>query len=96
MKLCLLFIALYAWIALESPAANAQVQGGAPTFGTCFSCGKSAAPRETRAQKRKKAAACNAAANEKALKGKDRRDYLKSCNDVSYSEPFTPPDWPPK
>jgi hypothetical protein len=94
MKLHLLFLGLSASIVMASEVVHAQVQGGAPTMGTCLSCGK--APKETRAQKREKSAACTAAAKQKGLKDKDRTTYLKACNNTAYSSPFAPPDWPLK
>jgi hypothetical protein len=71
--------------------ASAQIQGSSPTLGS-----RAPPPQETRAEKRKKSAACTQAAREKKLKVRERRDFLKACNAKPYNEPFTPPDWPPK
>jgi hypothetical protein len=71
--------------------ASAQIQGGAPTLGSPHP-----PPQETRAEKAKKSAACTQAAKEKKLTGKDRADFVKACNATPYSDPFTPPDWPPR
>ena len=91
-----LFACLCAWIFVLSGVqlAERQIQGSGLTAGNPGPSKPHPLP-ESRAQKQKKSAACNKAANDKGLKGKDRRDYLKSCN-TPYSDPFTPPDWPPK
>jgi hypothetical protein len=88
----LLFAGLCIGIAVSANVlpASAQMQGGAPTLGS-----RPPPAQETRAEKRKKAVACTHAASEKKLKGKDRQAFLKACNAQPYSDPFTPPDWPP-
>jgi hypothetical protein len=87
----LLFVGLCISIAVPANVqpASAQMQGGSPTLGS-----RPPAPKETRAEKRKKATACMHAANDKKLKSKDRQAFLKACNATPYSDPFTPPDWP--
>jgi hypothetical protein len=95
MKLYLpLFIGLCIGIAVPANVqpASAQMQGGAPTVGARPPV---APPQETRAEKRKKSAVCTQAARNKKLKLKDRTAFLKACNAKPYSDPFTPPDWPP-
>ena len=92
-----LFACLCAWIFVSSgfQSASAQIQGSGPTVGNPGPP-KPPPPPESRAQKKQKSSACTKAANDKGLKGKDLRDYLKSCNAMPYSDGFTPPDWPPK
>ena len=87
-----LFVGLCIGIAVPANVqlASAQMQGGAPTLGS-----QAPPPQETRAEKRKKSAVCTHAASDKKLKGKDRQAFLKACNAKPYSDPFTPPDWPP-
>jgi len=88
----LLLVGLCIGIAIPANVrpASAQMQGGGPTLGA-----RPPAPQETRAEKRKKSTVCTHAASDKKLKGKDRQAFLKACNAKPYSDPFTPPDWPP-
>ena len=92
-----LFACMCAWICILSGVqfARAQIQGSGMTAGSPGPPKPHPLP-ETRAQKQKKSSACNKAASDKGLKEQDLRAYLKSCNETPYSDPFTPPDWPPK
>jgi hypothetical protein len=91
------FACVCAWICISSSVqfASAQIQGHGMFLGNPGPPKPHPLP-ETRAQKQQKSSACNKAASDKGLKEKDRTDYLKSCNETPYSDPFTPPDWPPK
>jgi hypothetical protein len=71
---------------LAGVAAFAQMQGGAPTFGTTIP-----GPPETAQQKREKSNACNAEAAKGNLNRSDRTAYLKFCNSAHYNPDFKAP-----